>query len=285
MTGRCFRAMGTEWWVASDRDDLLPTAETLVHALDERLTRFSPTSALGRLNRERRSEDPLLRQVLEEALRLRDHTGGVFDPTLGRALVALGYDRTFADLAPAPRERPGLDARHHGPDGDHHIHLTPTGVLLDGNFDVDLGGIGKGWAVDHVHDWLRAAGASRVLVDGGGDLRGSGQAWPIGVEDGGAVNLVDGALSTSSTRARRWRAADGAERHHVLDPRTCEPATSSVEVVTVRAATATLADVLATALIVDPAGVLPRLAHLGAEALMRDAAGRWWATPHWTEGA
>ncbi len=278
MTGRAFRAMGTDWWVAADRDDLLPTAEVLVQALDERLTRFSPRSALGRLNRDRRSDDPLLHELLAEALRLRDLTGGAFDPTLGRDLAALGYDRPFGDLGVAPPRRPG-------PVSDRLVHLTPGGVVLEGDFDIDLGGIGKGWAVDYVHGWLRAAGATRVLVDGGGDLRGSGDTWPVGVEDGGAVALADEALATSSTRVRRWRAASGVEHHHVLDPRTREPAASPVEVATVRAPTATLADVLATALIVDPAGVLPRLAGLGAEALVGDAAGRWWVTAAWRAAA
>ncbi|MDP2310639.1 MAG: FAD:protein FMN transferase [Pseudomonadota bacterium] len=281
MTGRAFHAMGTEWWVAADRDDLLPAAEALVHGLEDHLTRFTPSSALCRLNSQRRSEDPLLREILAEALRLGDRTGGAFDPTLGRDLVGLGYDRTFTELGVASPYFPDLQRR----DGQRQVHLTPTGVVLDGPFDVDLGGIGKGWTVDRVHDWLRSAGARRVLVDGGGDLRGSGQAWPIGVESGGAVSLVDGAIATSSTRMRRWRAADGVERHHLLDPRTREPATSRVEVATVRAATATLADVLATALIVDPDGVLPLLGGLGADALLGDAARRWWVTSNWKEAA
>jgi thiamine biosynthesis lipoprotein len=270
--------MGTAWWIAADREDLLPAAEDLVHALEARLTRFSPGSALARLNRERRSDDPLVRALLAEALRLRDATGGAFDPTLGRDLADLGYDRSFDAIgSPAPRPL--------APAGERRVALDAAGVTLHGAFDVDLGGIAKGWAVDRVHDWLMAGGASRALVDGGGDLRAAGGGWPVGLEDGGAVDLADGAIATSSTRVRRWRGKDGATRHHVIDPRTRAPAASAVEVATVLAPTATLADVLATALIVDPAGVLPRLAGLGARAMIGDADGRWWVSDGWRAAA
>lgn len=92
-------------------------------------------------------------------------------------------------------------------------------------------------------------------------------------------------MATSSTRDRRWRSVDGAELHHVLDPFTRSPACSELVTVTVRAADATTADVLATALLVRPAAVLGRLSAFRASALVEDQNGNRWTTSSWKEAA
>lgn len=116
-------------------------------------------------------------------------------------------------------------------------------VHLDGS-PIDLGGIGKGFAVRRAARALAGAG-SAVLVDAGGDewLGGDGpegDGWKVGVEDphGGVdpvlvLSLSDRACATSSIRRRRWAAPDGTPVHHLVDPRTGRPGGPGLAAVTV----------------------------------------------------
>ena len=275
MIAVAFRAMGTSWWVTCDPPDLLGQVEAWVRSLEARLTRFEPASALSRLNRERSIRDPLLAAIARAALRWQAITQGAFDATLGRPLADLGYDRDFGSLVPVPLE---ADAY-----GSLRVNVEAATVSLEGEGALDFGGIAKGWTVDRVHDRLRRRGARAILVDGGGDLRGSGRSWPLGVPGDRAIVLDDGAVATSSTLERRWTATDGTSLHHILDPETRMPVDSSIVTATVRAPDATTADVLATALVVRPATVVPLLADHDASALLLDRSGRAWCTQTWTE--
>ncbi|MFO0745288.1 MAG: FAD:protein FMN transferase [Myxococcota bacterium] len=278
MRSRAFRAMGSAWWIACDQPLLLAEAEALVHAHEAELSRFRADSAVTRLDRERRARSPTLAAVTRLALALRDATDGAFDPTLGAALAALGYDRSFERLRirttasrPAPRA-----------DGVTRVGVDGDEVRLDGPGALDLGGIAKGYTVDRVVAHLVARGAGAVLVDGGGDLRGAGRSFAIGVGPGLAVETRCGAVATSSTRSRRWRTIDaesrGREHHHILDPRTGRSSDSSVDVATIVAPDAATADALATAAIAAPDAVVPRLRGFGAHALLRARDGRWWSS-------
>lgn len=281
MSCREFHAMGTTWWVTCDAPGLLAGVERAVRALEGRLSRFLPDSALSQLDRERQVSDPALAAVTKVALALRTSTCGMFDPTLGAQLRGLGYDRPFVELGRAasvvttPSPRP--DALEVKVDGDR-LSLTGEGSL-------DLGGIAKGWTVDRMLERLRRGGARWGLVDGGGDIRGFGRRWRIGVGDGLSVSVSEAAVATSSTLLRRWRDGAGLERHHIVDPRTGVPARTRVVTATVVAPTATEADGLATALLVDADLVLGRLPAHGARAALCDEGGRWWTTTDWREAA
>lgn len=248
-----FTAMATDWWVSSDAPQAHEETESLVREIEARLSRFSPQSALSQLNRARVADDAMLAEVLRVALHLGSVSCGAFDPTLGSELYALGYDRTFEAIhAPTvrfPRNRPAPLL----------VHVDHSHVALEGVGEVDLGGIAKGWAVDRLVELLERRGATQALVDGGGDIRGFGRAWPIGLPHGDAVELNGKAIATSSTRKRRWRANSGEQLHHVLDPVTGRPTSHSIDTVTVLAADAATADGLATAFV-------------------RDTSGRWWTT-------
>ncbi|MCB9626496.1 MAG: FAD:protein FMN transferase [Sandaracinaceae bacterium] len=279
MKQHAFLAMGTDWMILAEGcgADALVQAERSVRDAEGRLSRFLPDSAVSRLNRHREARDPVLAAVLREAMGFWRDTGGAFDPRLGSQLASLGYDRPFVEMtSPVGSWRradaPGLQ-----------VMLEGDRVRLEGSGSVDLGGIAKGWTVDRVLDALVAAGAEAVLVDGGGDIAVRGADWPIGLDDDLSVLLRDGAVATSSTRARRWQSAQGPHAHHVLSARTGLPAETPVDTVTVVAPNATTADALATAALVDPAGQLPRLTGPGYQAAMRAASGAWYTTPNWCE--
>jgi len=253
MERRPFRAMGTEMELlvdAADAGPALDAAEAEVHRLEGLLSRFRPGSELSRLNAAGSLEaGPDLRRVLALAVEARDGSGGRFDPAVHDALVAAGYDRTFADV-PADSD---VAAGRHGPMGRRGrpagIHLTAERIELEPGVRLDLGGIAKGYAAERAAEILATAGP--CLVDAGGDLATRGGSWPVGVETAGArltLELSGGAgLATSGRDRRRWRRA-GRELHHLIDPRTGSPAESDVLRVTVVARDAVAAEVAATAL-------------------------------------
>lgn len=272
-----FRAMDTAWAILADAPPpALRDAAAFVHAAEATLSRFRPDSALSRLNRERVVRDPVVAEVLAAALELSRVTAGAFDPTVGDALAEVGYDCSFTqigvarhDAVAAPRPPLGVEI-----DGDF--------VRLVGEGTIDLGGIAKGWTVDGVARRLREAGAARVLVDGGGDIRAAGGAWPVGVGDDLSVVLTDGAVATSSTLRRRWRHTNGEHSHHIIDPTTRRSASSAIDTASVVARDAATADALATAILARPDEVLTALDMAHARVAVR-ADGRWWTSPTWAE--
>jgi FAD:protein FMN transferase len=219
------------------------------------LSRFQPESELASLNQHAGQPvavSPLLYEVIVTALTAAQATEGLYDPTLLRHLVAVGYDRSFATLPPwvpaaAGLPGPGGGWRRIAVDHRHRRVTLPAGVGLD------LGGIAKGMAVDAAVSCLRTLGADAALVNAGGDLAvhgclPGGTAWPVMVEGRAAPQVVllqRGALATSGIARRHWQQGQQG-RHHLLDPRSGLPAQSGLWAVTVVAARCVQAEVAAT---------------------------------------
>lgn len=290
-----FRAMGTDCHIvvrggtASD----VEWAQEEVDRLEGLWTRFRADSELSRLNAAQGASMPASRETLILALRavraLR-LTGGWFDPFMGRDIVALGYDRDFAELlAPASGGRltqVTFDAsgavRSGVPEPPIEVDLDHRTVRLPVGFDLDSGGIGKGLGADLVSAALLQRGVAGALVNLGGDLRCRGahpdDGWRITIDDpfsldGAAldeyVKVTDGAIATSTPLKRRWRDAAGQERTHLLHPGTGGSVGIEVASVTVIAPAGWLAEALAKALLVGgPAVGVPLLVRHRAAALV-----------------
>lgn len=276
---REFRAMNTEWWITargrSPGD--LAFAETIVQEAEAAFSRFLPDSELSRLNRDHEATGAALAALVRRSLDLSVATAGAFDIRVGPSLVAAGYDRSFELLNGRPEEfklAPPVETLS--------IVVSDDTVRFEGLGAVDLGGIAKGWTIDRVAEAIRATGCRDFVIDGGGDICASGTSadglpWALGVGDGLAVRIADGAVCTSSVERRRWRTPAG-EAHHIIDPSTGASSASRVTNAVVVAPDTTTADALATALIANPASALRALDALHAEALFeRD--GRWEMTP------
>jgi thiamine biosynthesis lipoprotein len=247
-----FRAMNTDVAVfAGDDEPRIATAVARVFAdAERRFSRFREDSELSRLNR---ALEPFvvsapMFDALVAARRYVELTGGMFDPAIGGTLVALGYDRSFA---PGVLDR-DVDAALPRPASFLDIRLDPARREVTRPFEVqiDLGGMIKGRTVDEAATMLPRNGA----IDAGGDavLRGGGsEGWLVEVEDPrdasrtvAALRVRDRAVATSAANRRRWRVA-GTARHHLVDPRTQRSAATDLLQVTIVAASAELADVLA----------------------------------------
>jgi FAD:protein FMN transferase len=252
-----FAAMGSEAHVLlpSDRGDAIGPVRKLFADWEARLSRFLPESELSRLNA-RAGEPVVAGRVLFDAIwaavAAARVTDGIFDPTLLPQLRRIGYAESFermrSAVSPAvARPSAGGDWRKIALDRGSRTVVLPAGCALD------LGGIAKGMAADAALDVVRARGVGAALVSAGGDLRVLGlppdaSAWCVLVGDdstGEVVPLVRGALATSGTARRAWLQG-GVRRHHLLDPRTGEPAASGLREVTVAASTCQAAEVAAT---------------------------------------
>jgi thiamine biosynthesis lipoprotein len=276
-TDRSFRVMGTDAriLVLGGPADLAARGETLAHELEARWTRFDPDSELMRLNTGAgapvRVSEPTF-ALVARAVDAWWRTAGRFDPTGLDALVDSGYDRDFASV---PAAAPASDRAPARLPGCRGVVLDPlvAAVTLPRGVHLDLGGIGKGYAADRIVAALLEHGATGVCVDLGGDVRVAGEgpydgSWtvewrvPEVATHFGPVRLSAGAVATSTTTRRRWQRGD-ATLHHLLDPATGRASRSGVATVTVVAADAWWAEVLAKAALV--AGVDAGTALLAAE--------------------
>ncbi len=229
---------------------------------EARWSRFRPTSELCRLNDAAGAPvivSPSTFSLIARAVDAWRDTGGRYDPTVLAALEAAGYDRDFDAVA-----RAGDDGRRAHADvpgcGDVELDSLVSAVRLPVGVALDLGGIGKGAAADEVSAALLDAGVpgvTGVLVNMGGDLRARGAAprphgWVVEVDDPletgrtGLLAFAEGAIATSTKLRRAWTRGDRT-LHHLIDPRTGEPAESGLASVTIVAGEAWRAEVLAKA--------------------------------------
>ena len=225
------------------------------------MTRFEPTSDIGRVNAARPGEAvPVSRETAEvvaEALRWAQASDGAYDPAIGSAVQL--WDVTNRHEPPS-RE---LVARL--ADRAFHLHVevgtfrgTSVIVRRDADARLDLGGIAKGYGVDRAVAALRDWGVANAVVDVGGDLYAlgdgvDGDGWRVGIQSphsagdiARVVRVSDAAIATSGTYAQFFT-HQGRRYHHLLDPQLAAPRATIVQSLTLRADTCMHADVAATA--------------------------------------
>jgi thiamine biosynthesis lipoprotein len=228
--------------------------------LDGELSSFRTDSALCELNR-RAGTGPQrvpvdLFRLLEQSMELSAASGGTFDVTVS-PLVRLWQGAGRDGRWPSPAEIG--EARRSV--GYERLRLrAPDQVELPANGGLELGGVGKGYAVDRMVELLRHEGARSALVNfGGSSIAALGPpaeeaGWPVWIRQGdgfaGAMTLRDAALSTSATLGRHERVA-GHTIGHLVDPRTGLALEHEAQA-TVLAPTATEAEAWSKSLLIDP---------------------------------
>ncbi|MEO8329255.1 MAG: FAD:protein FMN transferase [Candidatus Nanopelagicales bacterium] len=216
------------------KSDAIDHIEQVFARVEAACTRFDPNSPLMRANNRPADWHVVPDECLEAiaaAANAHHITGGLFDPRVLTSLVANGYDSTLpfrtggVQLHARSSPPPPLDIENAwSPD----IDVARRAVRL-GDHPIDLGGIGKSYAVMRVASFFTGTDTS-FLINAGGDCyaEGTGPAgdgWLIGVEDPASesdplavLRVVGGGCATSSTRLRRWQ-VDGRDTHHLVDPR------------------------------------------------------------------
>lgn len=257
-----FRCMTTDIELFLDASDgglgreALSRAEALFRDVEARFSRFRDDSELSQLNRaqaEAVQVSPDLAELVALAIAAARNSGGVFDPTVIDALEAAGYDRSIDLIRKEGTHAPRPVAPHPDRWEQVVVDTAHSTVLLPAGVRLDLGGIGKGWAVDQAATMLQPHGAG--MVNAGGDIRAwgdqpglqPGDGWRVALDhpeepgtDLAWLRVRNGAVATSSITARRW-----AGGHHLINPRTARPADTDLLSVTALAPTAVQAEVAA----------------------------------------
>lgn len=256
---RQFSVMGTttNLVVVGGTAEMLDDLERTAFHLQSLWSRFLEDSDITRLNNAEGAPvtvNPLTAQLVGEMLAARTLTEGEYDPTILPKLIAEGYATSRVN----PTHVTSLPASARWP-------IDPTGTTIEGNVvtlplgvTLDSGGIGKGIAADIMVSMAIERGALGALVEMGGDVRiggtpPDGTHWRIGIEDPfveersiARVNLLDGAVATSSTLKRVWE-NEGRSVNHLIDVHTGEAMTTNVVTVSVIAVSAGIAEVITKA--------------------------------------
>lgn len=238
----------------------------LIDALEEQLSVYRATSEISNINRmahlgpvevERR-----FFELLVEAEKLNAATGGAFDITSGPLIKVWGFRQRAGAVPSEAALREALELV-----GMDKVRLDAERRTIEfarAGMEIDLGAIGKGYALDRAGEVLQAAGTPDFLFHAGTSsvlARGSSggvspdEGWTVSIRDPlrpgrslGNARLVDRALATSGVAVQHFRAA-GKSYGHLLDPRDGRPA-HGMHSATVLAPTAARADALSTAFFV-----------------------------------
>ncbi|MBT8343052.1 MAG: FAD:protein FMN transferase [Desulfatitalea sp.] len=268
------RTMGTTYLikvVAKRSIDMAPVkiqVDQRLEEINQSMSTYRPDSEINRFNAYRQvdqvfevSSDFL--RVMLSARQIHQITGGAWDGTVDPLVNLWGFGkRGTIDKAPAAKivttalEKVGFD----------HIQLLETGYLVKkrAEITVDLASIAKGYGVDQVAVLLRGLGFKSFLVEIGGEVyaagrRPNGTPWRVGINIPRAEAAVDAvyrsvplensAMATSGDYRNFIRIADKTYSH-IIDPRTGYPLQNAVVSVSVIADNCTLADGLATGIMV-----------------------------------
>jgi len=256
-----FEAMASPCEVLVDTDDE-PTARAALDAareealrIEHKFSRYRSDNVIHRINHS--AGKPV--EVDEELAGLLDYAATCHEISDGRFDITSGVLRRVW----------AFDGREHTPDpaalaaalalvGWTRVTWSDRTLTLPAGMEIDLGGLGKEYAVDRAATMVAERTEASFLVNFGGDLFASGlrhaeRPWLVGVEDPatpasgplGRLQLARGALATSGD-ARRFVLVRGKRLGHILDPRTGWPVEGAPRSVTVMAATCTEAGTLAT---------------------------------------
>ena len=235
--------------------------------IDDLMSHYKPESQLSRINQHATEAPVQVDKELFDLIKLSTHyseiTEGAFDITY----ASVGYLYNYPNHVHPTEEQikaalPAVNWRNMKFDDAHHtVFFEHKGMR------IDLGGIGKGYAVDHGIDILKKMGIQHAVVTAGGDSRiigkriqadGMERDWLVAIRHPDDPNKVvtriplsDAAMSTSGDYERYFD-ENGVRYHHIIDPRTGHSA-SKVRSATVIGPTATQTDGMSkTAFVLGP---------------------------------
>ncbi|MBY0537997.1 FAD:protein FMN transferase [Patescibacteria group bacterium] len=250
------KALGTEFLVEIWDEVPHATLETvhthlefLLSEFEHTYSRFKPDSYISILNNQKFIDNPPpdLVRVLQMGISYFDRTDGIHNLMVGETIIAHGYD---ADYSFTPK-----GSVFEIPNPHEVLRISDERISLSHGL-IDIGGYGKGVAIDLLATRLRSEfGLRYFLINGGGDMYGtSNYGTPITIflehpTDPqtylGTTTIMHEGFAASSIHKRSWT-ADGIKYHHIIDtkpagkPSTCSDASFII------ASDAVTADVFAT---------------------------------------
>jgi len=268
-----------------ETSDLVEDAFDQFEYVTKKFSRFDKKSELSKLNSSPKNKyikiSAELFDLIDFALRISKQTNGAYDPTIIDFLELYGYTRennldNLKNLGLYEEVKRLAKSRHKASE----IRLKPevNEIWLNKGQSIDLGGIGKGYAIDLAYKTLNTR-LDSFLINAGGDIRAkgkneSGKPWLISLarellpnkqsklnasDEWGKVELYNQALAASGRSERK-----SGIFHHLIDARTGLPVNNTHQVFVI-ANDAKTADAWATALFVagkDGIDLIPTESHL-----------------------
>jgi len=238
---------------AGDAEKLAALVAAEAWRIEEKLSRYIDGNIIHQINSANGKPvevDSETAQLLDFAGTLHSMSDAAFDITSGVLRRAWTFDGS--DNIPAAEDVEALLSLV----GWDKVDWQSPLLTMPAEMEIDLGGIGKEYAVDRAVGILQAVANTPCLVNFGGDLAVTGppqlrKAWTVGIEAvdlSGAAKMIElrrGALATSGD-VRRFLMKDGIRYGHVIDPRTGWPVEEAASSITVAADTCTQAGMLST---------------------------------------
>ena len=254
-----FKAMASPCEVIMETDDkdeaaaILQTVANEAWRIEHKFSRYRDDNIISRINNasgETVEVDEETTRLLDFSDQLYQMSDGMFDVTSGILRRAWQFDQS--DNIPDQQQIDALLPTI----GWEKVHWSPPRIQLLPGMEIDLGGIGKEYAVDRCTQLVRDMSDASVLVNFGGDLaitrpRTDKQAWTIGRLSSdpdapvGVIQLQRGALATSGDQ-HRYLEKDGVRYCHVLNPKTGWPVEDPPHTISVAAPTCVEAGMLST---------------------------------------
>lgn len=238
-----------------------------IERLENQLSLYRSGSDIARVNRDAHEHPvrvtPETFRLLERARDLSRETGGTFDITIAPLVRCWGFMNGTGAM---PEQAAVEEAR--AQIGMQHVELDPGNFTVEfarAGMMLDLGAIGKGYAVDRAAMLLREAGVNSALLHGGTSTSfalgrdANGAPWKVAVTspergDGSkplaVIELENESLSVSAVWGRSFRVGEKTYGH-IIDPRTGAPAEGAL-LAAVVSPCATETDALSTALLTAP---------------------------------
>ncbi|MBQ3136805.1 MAG: FAD:protein FMN transferase [Clostridia bacterium] len=236
-----------------DASTFIAPVFNIVTGLDDTINRFDEKSAVYALNKDGKTSDKSVIEIINSVKKVSDDVDGAFDITVGELSDLWSIGKKGEKI---PTEKEISEALN---GIDYKKIRNEKGAVYYQGGEVDLGAVGKGFACDLIKVYLDAAGAKGAVVSVGGsilaygDYNKKGDKWSIAIrhprsetEFLGIISLDEGFVSTSGDYERYFE-KDGKRYHHIFDARTGYPASSGLISVTVVADSGVLSDALSTA--------------------------------------
>lgn len=226
----------------------------LINALEDKISRYKEGSDISALNKGEKISDNALISLITSLEEISEDTDGAFDITVGGLVDLWGIGEGKEEVPDSAQIKKELQSI-----GYTHLKEKDGYLTLEGECQLDLGAVGKGYACDIIKAYLSATDVKGAVISVGGsilaygDYNKKGDKWNVAVRHPrnentylGVISLDEGFVSTSGDYERYFE-KDGERYHHIFDARTGYPASSGLISVTVVAESGFLSDALSTA--------------------------------------
>lgn len=238
---------------------ILTELQAQIVAFEQRFSRFKEDSELTAFNRragQRVSTTPSFRALLGTARDYAEKTNGLYNPFILPVLQGAGYRSSWPDMqAPTAID---FSQRHMAAIGE--LIIGDDWASIPAGTALDFGGIGKGYLLDQLNEWLLPKRLEGYWLSLGGDILCAGHdlkdaLWQVGVQDAAqpdqSIATITNhtgeplAIATSGITKRQ-----GAGWHHIIDPRTGLSAATDLLTATVATSSGVMADIAAKTIII-----------------------------------